>query len=184
MQRGCSCACGVRASPSQGHAGAGVVCRRPATAEQSRARRLSAGALCPGCRSGLQAKKTSLKGRGGLGGAHRGVMWPESRRRGGRQRGPSGGARTESVTGSVQGLSGLLDGTARPQAVLREGYGGQGSPAARKSGGGGAYRQRRAAAWRSCAVATARVRAAPAEWDGGAGVRLGLRRAGPGIAAG
>ena len=107
-------------------------------------------------------------------------MW----RRGGRRRGPSGGARMESVTRSAQGLSGLLDGTARPKAVLREGYGGQGSPAARNCGGGGAYRRRRAAARRSCAVATARVCAAPAESDGGAGVRLGLRRAGPGIAAG
>jgi len=58
--------------PKPGTRGTGVVCRRPATAEQSRARRLSAGALCPGCRSGLRAKKTSLKGRGGLGGAHRG----------------------------------------------------------------------------------------------------------------
>ena len=31
-----------------------------------------------------------------------------------------------SAAGSKQGLSGLLDGTARPKAVLREGYGGQG----------------------------------------------------------
>jgi len=66
--------------PKPGSRGAGVVCRRPATAEQRRARRLSAGALCPGRRSGLRAKTTSLKGRGGLGDAHRGVMWPELRR--------------------------------------------------------------------------------------------------------
>ena len=77
----------------------------------------------------------------------------EMRRRGGRRRGPSGGARMESVTRSAQGLSGLLDGTARPKAVLREGYGGHGSPAARKSGGGGAYRRRRVAVRRSCAAA-------------------------------
>ena len=65
--------------PKPGSRGAGVVCRRPATAEQRRARRLSADALCPGRRSGLRAKTTSLKGRGGLGGAYRGVMWPELR---------------------------------------------------------------------------------------------------------
>ena len=31
-----------------------------------------------------------------------------------------------TVTRPAPGLSGLLDGTARPKAVLREGYGGQG----------------------------------------------------------
>jgi hypothetical protein len=38
----------------------------------------------------------------------------------------AGGARTGTVTRPAQGLSGLLDGTARPKVVLREGYGGQG----------------------------------------------------------
>ena len=78
----------------------------------------------------------------------------------GRRRGPSGGARTESVMRSAQGLSGLLDGTARPKAVLREGYGGQGSPAARNCGGGGAYRRRGALLRWSCGEAVARVAAA------------------------
>jgi hypothetical protein len=112
--------------PKPGSHGAGVFCRRPATAEQRRVRWRSAGALCPGRRSGLRAKTTSLKGRGGLGGAHRGVMWLElrcsevvgevRRRKGaelaeeGRRRGPPGvwavriGARSScEVGGGVSG---------------------------------------------------------------------------------
>ena len=77
----------------------------------------------------------------------------EMRRRGGRRRGPSGGARTESVTRSAQGLSGLLDGTARPKAVLREGYGVRGAPGplAARNCSGGAYRRRRS--WQRDAAA-------------------------------
>ena len=37
-----------------------------------------------------------------------------------------------SAAGSKQGLSGLLDGTARPKAVLREGYGGSGRALGRR----------------------------------------------------
>ena len=57
----------------------------------------------------------------------------------------AGGAGMGTVTRPAPGLSGLLDGTARPKAVLREGYGGQGGSGAtggEKSGGELAYRRR------------------------------------------
>ena len=56
--------------PVQGVRGAGLCCRGSATAEQRRARQWSAGAWCLGRWSGLRPKTSSLKGRGGLGGAH------------------------------------------------------------------------------------------------------------------
>ena len=104
--------------PKPGSRGAGVVCRRPATAEQRRARRLSAGALCPGCRSGLRAKKTSLKGRGGLGGAHRGVVVAGVAEYGGRRRSPAAGCDVARGGRPNWGRSGLLDSLDRRGVLL------------------------------------------------------------------
>ena len=58
-----------------------------------------------------------------------------------------------SAAGSKQGLSGLLDGTAQPKAVLREGYGVRGAPGplAARNCSGGAYRRRRS--WQRDAAA-------------------------------
>ena len=63
---------------------------------------------------------------------------------------------------SALGLSGLLDGTARPKAVLREGYGGQGGSGAT----GGEKLQ-----WRRCLPAAA-VLAEGCGGAGGSGVEL------------
>ena len=91
----------------QGVRGAGLCCRGSATAEQRRAQRQSAGALCPGRWSGLRAKTASLKGRGGLGGAHRALDWTEAWRRvdgvDGERR-CTGGARGPGVAGLLRGL--------------------------------------------------------------------------------
>ena len=93
--------------PVQGVRGAGLCCRGSATAEQRRARRRSAGARCPGRWSGLRAKTASLKGRGGLGGAHRALDWTEAWRRvdgvDGERR-CTGGARGPGVAGLLRGL--------------------------------------------------------------------------------
>ena len=78
-----------------------------------------------------------------------------------------------SAAGSKQGLSGLLDGTAQPKAVLREGYGVRGAPGplAARICSGGAYRRRRS--WQRDAAALV-VRA----WGCGRdvdGTRRGMR---------
>jgi hypothetical protein len=66
---------------------------------------------------------------------------------------------------SALGLSGLLDGTARPKAVLREGYGGQGGSGAT----GGEKLQ-----WRRCLPAAA-ILAEGCGGAGGSGVELWAR---------
>ena len=66
----------------------------------------------------LQAKKASLKGRGGLGGAHRGLEWEETRRR--RVVGELGGDGVAELMDRSQGCtSGPADPSRRSVGVLQ-----------------------------------------------------------------
>ena len=116
-------ACVMHWRPQGGGSGLGT---GPSTARAARRPWSSPerGALAPKACQGLRDIAHEI--RGGLG-----ALTQDSNRAGDAAQGPlastaAGGAGTGTVTRPAQGLSGLLDGTARPKAVLREGYGGQG----------------------------------------------------------
>ena len=64
--------CGVNTNPKQGSRKVGVLCSASATAEQGRVWRRGAGARCSCLGRDLQPTRSSIGGKGGREGAHRG----------------------------------------------------------------------------------------------------------------